>query len=269
MTMVHANGWDFDCEIIGDGPDLVFVHGEIHGTEYWEHQIAEFSRDHRCFVYNRRGHSRTGAPGSGYSLDSQRNDLEALIAHFGIDRPVMVAVAFGTTIVADYAIRHPDDVRGLVLVAWSELHEAKLYFDRWVQASETVARILETEGREALVEYLRREGGRSIYMVIPLDSPIREKCIRMFANHPLEEYERGMLEFAKSVPDLIEPLCALEVPALGICGALDPFPDHPELLAAMPNFREAPPIEGASRFVQWEKPTEFNALLHAFLRDLG
>ena len=206
MTMVSANGWDFDCEVVGEGPDIVFVHGEIHGTEYWEHQIAEFAKDHRCLVYNRRGHARTGAPGRGYSLDNQRRDLEALIAHFGISRPVMVAVAFGTTIVADYAIRHPDDVRGIVLVAWSELHEAKLYFDRWVQASERVAHILKTEGRDALVDYLRREGGRSIYMVIPLESPIREKCVRMFANHPLEEYERGMLEFANSVPDLIAPL---------------------------------------------------------------
>lgn len=265
MVMVRANGWDFDCDIVGDGPDLIFVHGEIHGTEYWEHQIAEFSKDHRCLVYHRRGHGPTGAPGSGYSLESQRKDLEALIAHFDLSDPVMIAVAFGTTIVADYAIRHPRDVRGIVLVAWSELHEAKLYFDRWVTASERVAEILKSEGRDALVEYLRREGGHSIYMVIPLEPPLREPCIQMFARHPLEEYERGMLEFATSVPDLIAPFSALQVPVLGVCGALDPFPDKPEMLAEMPNFREVPPIPGASRFVQWEKPDEFNGIVRDFL----
>ena len=269
MTMVQANGWTFDCEIVGEGPDLVFIHGEIHGTEYWEHQIAEFSKDHRCLVYYRRGHARTGAPGGGYALENQTRDLEALIAHFNISRPVMVAVAFGTTIVADYAIRHPDGVRGIVLVAWSELHEAKLYLDRWRQASVTVARILESDGREALVEFLRREGGRSIYLVIPVDSPIREPCIQMFANHPPEEYRRGMLEFATSVPEMIEPFSELEVPALGICGDRDPFPDKPELLAAMRNFREAPPIAGASRFVQWEKPDAFNAVVREFLSRCG
>lgn len=267
MTMVRANGWDFDCRITGEGPDLIFIHGEIHGTQYWEHQIAEFSNDHRCLVYHRRGHGLTGAPGGGYDLGNQRRDLEALVTHFNITDPVIAAVAFGTTIAADYAIKHPDDVRGIVLVAWSELHEANLYFDRWVKANEQVIQVLESEGREALVEYLRREGGRSLYLVIPLDSPIREACIQMFASHPLEEYAKGMLEFATSVPDLIVPFSALPIPVLGICGALDPFPDKPELLAEMVNFWEAPSIAEASRFVQWEKPATFNAIVREFLSN--
>ena len=271
MARVHANGWEFDCEISGitdgSGPDMVFIHGEIHGTEYWEHQIAEFSKTHRCLVYHRRGHAATGAPPFGYSLENQRRDLEALIEHFGIANPVLVAVAFGTTIAADYAIRRPDGVRGLALVAWSELHDARSYFGRWEKASEAVVRVLETEGREGLIEFLRREGGRSVYMVIPLDSPIREKCIQMFAGHPAEEYERGMLEFATSVPDLIEPLEALTVPAIGICGEEDPFPDQPEMLSGMKSFEEAPFIAGAGRFVQWEKPDEFNAVLRQFLTE--
>ena len=62
MTMVRANGWDFYCESVGSGPDLVFIHGEIHGIDYWEHQIADLSRDHRCLIYERRGHRRTGMP---------------------------------------------------------------------------------------------------------------------------------------------------------------------------------------------------------------
>ena len=90
------------------------------------------------------------------------------------------------------------------MVAWSELHDASHYFDRWLQASERVVNIIKNEGRDGLIKYLRKEGGRSLYMVIPLKSPIREECIQMFASHPLEEYERGMLEFATSVPDLTE-----------------------------------------------------------------
>ncbi len=267
MAKVHINGWDFDCQIRGEGPDLVFIHGEIHGTDYWEHQISEFARDHRCLTYNRRGHFGTGAPEYGYSLENQTRDLEGLIDHFAIQRPAIVAVAFGTTIAANYAIRHADNVRALTFVAWSELHEARLYFDRWVKANERVCAILETEGREAMLDFLRREAGRSVYMVINTDSPIREKCIQLFGRHPLHEYRTGMLEFATSVPDLIKPLEDVTVPALGICGDKDPFPDQPEQLAGMTNFREAPMIEGAGRFVQWERPEEFNALLREFLNS--
>jgi pimeloyl-ACP methyl ester carboxylesterase len=265
MTMIQANGWSFDCEITGVGPDIIFVHGEIHGMEYWEHQVEEFSKSHRCLTYNRRGHSSTGAPEYGYSLENQRRDLEALIEHFEIENPIIVAVAFGTTIAADYAIRHPNLVKGIVLVAWSELHDARKYFDRWVKASKQVVAILESKGKDGLVEFLRNEGGRTVYMVIPLESPIRESCIQMFANHPIEEYKQGMLEFATSVPNLIEPFLKLDLPVLGICGALDPFPDKPEILSGMPGFLEAPFVAGASRFVQWEKPEEFNNLMHNYL----
>lgn len=267
MVSVRANGWDFQCEITGRGPDIVFIHGEIHGLDYWEHQIAEFSRDHRCFVYNRRGHAGTGAPAYGYSLENQTRDLEALIAHFDIRNPVLVAVAFGATIAANYAIRYPGEVSGIAMVAWSELHEASQYFERWVRASDTVVRILEEEGRDALIDYLMVEGGRSLYLVIPTDSPIRGKCVRLFAAHPVDEYRRGMLEFATSVPDLIAPFRELTIPVLGVCGELDPFPDKPEVLGGMIGFREAPRVPGACRFIQWERPVEFNRLLRDFVLE--
>ena len=125
--------------------------------------------------------------------------------------------------------------------------------------------ILERDGRDALIEYLMREGGRSIYYVIPTDSPIRAECVRMFGSHPVELYRTGMLEFARSVPDLVPAFKALELPVLGLCGALDPFPDDPSVLAGMRNFRELAPIPGACRFVHWEHPAVFNRILEEFL----
>jgi pimeloyl-ACP methyl ester carboxylesterase len=268
MPLINANGCDFYYEMQGQGPDLVFIHGEIHGLEYWEHQFAEFATDHRCFAYNRRGHAKTGWTDYGFSLVNQTRDLEQLIENLGIERPVLVALAFGTTIAANYAIRNPDKVRGIVLGAWSELHDAFQYFERWEQYSLRAAQVLAREGREAFVDLLRREGGKTIYKVIPVDSPVREQVIQMFASHPLGEYQRGMLEFGLSVPNLVPTFKMLDTPVLGVCGADDPYPDQPEVLRGMANFREAPPIAGAARFVNWEKPAEFNAAIRAFLRSL-
>jgi 3-oxoadipate enol-lactonase len=269
VPTVTANGCEFYYEMQGEGPDLIFIHGEIHGLEYWEGQIPEFARDHRCLAYNRRGHARTQLTDYGFSLVNQTRDLEALIDHFGIREPVIIAVAFGTTIAANYAIWHPDRVKALVLAAWSELHDAWQYFERWERYNLRAAQVLEKEGRDALVSLLRAEGGKTIYGVIPLDSPIREKVIRMFASHPLEEYRRGMLELGSSVPDLVPAFRDLELPVLGICGADDPYPDQPEVLAGMKRFREAPPIAGAGRFVHWERPAELNAAVREFLQTLA
>jgi pimeloyl-ACP methyl ester carboxylesterase len=102
-----------------------------------------------------------------------------------------------------------------------------------------------------------------------VDSPVREKVIQMFASHPLEEYRHGMLEFGSSVPDLVPAFRAIELPVLGLCGADDPYPDQPEVLAGMKGFREAPSIAGAGRFVHWEQPRAFNAVVREFLRTLG
>ncbi len=265
MPHVRVNGCEFHYELTGSGPDVVFIHGEIHGTDYWEYQLPALSGQFRCLAYDRRGHAQTELTEYGFSLVNQVRDLAALIDHFCIKRPIIIAVAFGAAIAAQYAIQYPDRVRGIVMVAWSELHDALKYFDRWVKASQQVVRVLETQGREALIDYVRREGGRSIYMVIPLDSPIRERCVRLFAAHPVEEYRRGMLELACSVPDLIPAFRQLSIPVLGVCGDGDPFPDQPQVLKGMTGFREAAPFKNAGRFIHWEQPEAFNQLVREFI----
>jgi pimeloyl-ACP methyl ester carboxylesterase len=41
------------------------------------------------------------------------------------------------------------------------------------------------------------------------------------------------------------------------------------VLHGMANFREAPQIRGGGRFVNWERPKEFNATIRSFLQSLA
>jgi pimeloyl-ACP methyl ester carboxylesterase len=269
MAIIRINHCDFQYELTGKGRDIVFVHGEIHGMQYWEAQVAEFSRDHRCLIYNRRGHAGTEWTHYGFSLVNQARDLAGLIDALEIERPIVIALAFGTTIAAQYALSHPDGVAGMVIGAWSELHEAPKYMDVWTAASKRVVPVLEFEGRQALIELLRREGGTNIYRVIPReDGAFRERVIQMMASHPLEQYRRGMLELGNSVPNLAPLFRRLDIPVMGICGAEDPYPDQPEMLQGMKNFHEAPAVPGAGRYVNWQKPQEFNAAVREFIESL-
>jgi 3-oxoadipate enol-lactonase len=156
-----------------------------------------------------------------------------------------------------------------VLGAWSEMHDAHQYFERWERYSVQAGAILEKEGRDGLVAFLREQGGKTIYRVISVDSPVREKVIQMFASHPLDQYRRGMLEFGLSVSNLVPEFRKLDVPVLGLCGDKDPYPDQPDILHGMAHFTEASLIPGAGRFVNWEKPVEFNAAVRAFLQGLN
>ena len=267
-TTVHVNGCDFRCELRGDGPPMVFIHGEIHGMDYWAHQMAEFSRDFRCLAYDRRGHAGTPATAFGYSVANQARDLEELLDHFGMEQAIIVALAFGTTIAANFAIDHPERVRGLVIAAWSELHDARSYLRRWEQSGVRAAEAVDAGGREALVELLRAEGGDSMFKVIPpRGSPLREAAIQLLASHPADEYRRGMLEMAASVPVLVPRFRELAIPVLGLCGTEDPFPDQPGQLAGMRGFEEAAPIPQAGRFVHWEQPAAFNRRIRQFIEE--
>lgn len=273
MPMIRVNNCDFQYELngrAGKGRDIVFVHGEIHGMQYWEHQIAEFSTDHRCLIYNRRGHSGTEFTNYGFSLVNQARDLAGLINAVGFEKPLIVALAFGTTIAAQYAMDHPDRVAGMVIGAWSELHDAPNYMDVWTAATKRVVPVLEHEGRQAFIDLLRKEGGRNIYRVIPKEEgPFREKVIQMMASHPVDEYRRGMLELGNSVPNLAPRFSQLDIPVMGVCGAEDPYPDQPEQLKGMKNFFEAPMIQGAARYVNWQKPVEFNAAVRKFIEQVN
>ena len=269
MAFIRVNHCDFQYELTGKGQDIVFVHGEIHGMQYWEEQVAEFSRDHRCLIYNRRGHTGTEWTNYGFSLVNQARDLARLIDVLKIDRPIVIALAFGTTIAAQYALAHPGSVAGMVIGAWSELHDAPRYMDVWMAASKRVVPVLEFEGRQALIDLLRREGGTNIYRVIPREEgAFRERIIKMMASHPVEHYRRGMLEFGNSVPNLAPLFSQLDVPVMGICGADDPYPDQPEVLKGMKNFYEAPAVPGAGRYVNWQKPVEFNAAVREYIESL-
>ncbi len=265
---VRVNGCDFRCQVRGEGAPMVFIHGEIHGMDYWEHQMAAFSRDFRCLAYDRRGHCGTPATPFGYSVANQARDLQELLDHFRMEQAIIVALAFGTTIAATFAIDHPQRVRGLVIAAWSELHDARSYLHRWEQSGVRAAQAVDAGGREALVELLRAEGGDTMFKVIPpRGSPLREAAIQLLASHPAEEYRRGMLEMASSVPVLVPRLRELDIPVLGLCGTEDPFPDQPEQLAGMRRFEEASPIPGAGRFVHWEQPAAFNHRIRQFMKE--
>jgi pimeloyl-ACP methyl ester carboxylesterase len=50
-------------------PDVVFIHGEDHGIEMFEPQVAHLSPHYRCVTYYRRGHGRSGS-GCGPTSDS-------------------------------------------------------------------------------------------------------------------------------------------------------------------------------------------------------
>src|SRR5262249_48215834 len=67
MPIADVNGCKLYYEANGTGPEVVLIHGEDHGIEMFEQQVAELRGNYRCVTYYRRGHARSELTPYGYS----------------------------------------------------------------------------------------------------------------------------------------------------------------------------------------------------------
>jgi len=109
-------------EVEGAGPTLVLVDGgpgnSHHEFHPWFSRAAQFCR---VVYYDQRGCGRSTrtAPAGGFTVDGAVEDLEALRRAVGAERWFVLGWSYGGMLAQCYAVRHPERVAGLVLVASS------------------------------------------------------------------------------------------------------------------------------------------------------
>jgi pimeloyl-ACP methyl ester carboxylesterase len=119
---------------VGEGPDLVMVHGLTGNLAVWHLRIAsELSEHFRILTYDLRGHGHSDTPRSGYSADAMAEDLIQLLDGLEIERPLIAGHSYGADIALYHALRHPDRVREVIAIeaALPALEESRRH-DDWV-----------------------------------------------------------------------------------------------------------------------------------------
>jgi pimeloyl-ACP methyl ester carboxylesterase len=102
---------------IGEGPDLVMVHGLTGNLAVWHLQIIPaISSRFRTLTYDLRGHGYSDMPPDGYSCDDMAADLLGLLDHLEIERPPIVGHSFGADIALYFAGSHPDRVSEVMAI---------------------------------------------------------------------------------------------------------------------------------------------------------
>ncbi len=114
-------------------PVLLLVHGfsaSLHTWEPWVERLStgwEGINNYRVISIDLPGHGLTRAP-AGYqgSIENFRGAVEAFARTQGLDRFILAGSSMGGNVAWEYALAHPEQVQGLILVdaaGWQETRE--------------------------------------------------------------------------------------------------------------------------------------------------
>lgn len=99
----------------GEGFPLILLHGNGENHEYFVHQIARFSKNHRVLALDTRGHGKTPRGDAPFTIAQFAEDLKAFMEERGIERADILGFSDGGNIAMVFAIKYPECVRNLIL----------------------------------------------------------------------------------------------------------------------------------------------------------
>src|SRR5277367_327561 len=101
----------------GEGePALLFLHPNAADHTFFGPQVEAFSARHRVVAIDQRGFGESGKPEGPYTPGAFADDVAFVIDELSLNRPVVIGCSMGGAVALELGARHPDAVRGLVLL---------------------------------------------------------------------------------------------------------------------------------------------------------
>jgi 2-succinyl-6-hydroxy-2,4-cyclohexadiene-1-carboxylate synthase len=252
----------------GRGPALMLLHGYTgsgHGMASLAHA---FGRDYETLAPDLPGHGRSVAAAcvDGYGFEDCLRDLAAALEASGRRRAHWLGYSMGARLALGCAVRHPEIVNSLVLVAGRagiadpDEREARR------RADDRLAARIETLGVAAFVDE---------WLAQPLFASLVRRGPEFIANERrarLANDARGLAASLRALgpgaqPPLFEELPRIRVPVLLVAGALDErFVELAHELARLLPQAEVCVIPDAGHAVHVEQPAALVRVASDFLR---
>lgn len=270
MPYLQLRTFKMYYEVYGKGFPLILVHGLGGDCRNWEFQVDEFAKRYRVFIPDLRGHGRSEAPKSGYSLNSFMEDIVQLLKEHSITKCHYVGLSMGGMIGQLLAIKHGELLESLTLVDTSPtpgLLNRSGYEDA-LKMFEQSAKIAEKQGRKPLADV-------TIKMMFSADfieskPEIVEKVKKLIIEGPTAGYVNAIRNIILTDLDLYPHLYKIEAPTLIIVGSKDvltPVEMSKRIHEAIKG-SEMVVIENSGHVSNIEKYEEFNKILKNFLKKI-
>jgi len=120
---VDVNGLKMYYEVYGEGKPLVLLHGSYMTIPLnWSHAIPMF-KGRKVIVAEMQGHGRTRDIARKISYEGMADDVSGLLKHLQIDSADILGYSMGGGVAFQMAIRHPEQVRRLIVLSGSYAHD--------------------------------------------------------------------------------------------------------------------------------------------------
>lgn len=121
-SRVHANGIDIHYVEAGSGPPLVLLHGGLISTsDFWaespvayQRHLAGLAERFHVIAPDTRGSGGTRHDGRPMTMNLLADDVAALIAALGLERPAVCGFSEGGMTATILALTHPDALGAMV-----------------------------------------------------------------------------------------------------------------------------------------------------------
>lgn len=101
-----------------DAPAIVMIHGIMSQLRVFTYALAgRLATDRRVIVIDRPGWGYSALTGARLDIPAQADAIAAAIRTLGLEKPLLVGHSMGGAVSLALALRHPEAVRGLGLIA--------------------------------------------------------------------------------------------------------------------------------------------------------
>jgi pimeloyl-ACP methyl ester carboxylesterase len=250
---------------LGEGPPVVLVHGTPWSSWTWRRIAPRLAERFSVHVFDLLGFGASDKrPGQDVSLAGHGARLAALLEHWQLDRPAMIAHDIGGATALRAHLLHGRDVAALALVDVVALAPWGSPFYRLVHDHETVFEQLPAAIHEGV---LRAYVGTA--QPAPLDTEVENALIAPWLGPAGQSaFYRQIAQGTQRDTDAFEPLLgSIGVPTLVVWGDADPWLPATlgaELAERIPGAR-LELLPGAGHLVQEDEPGELTRLLAGHL----
>ncbi|WP_126243722.1 alpha/beta fold hydrolase [Chitinophaga rhizosphaerae] len=118
-----VNGIKLYYEVYGEGKPIVLLHGSFMTIPLNWSQMIPMLKGRKVIAAEMQGHGRTKDTDRAFNYENMADDVSGLLKHLKIDSADVLGYSMGGGVAFQLAVRHPEQVRRLIVLSGSYAHD--------------------------------------------------------------------------------------------------------------------------------------------------